>query len=97
MSNSTDSPLLRVNDLSVQFQLQRGMLGRRAGIVQAVDRVSLSIQRGKTLGLVGESGCGKSTLGRAILRLIPAAGGSVSFDGVDILSLAKTDMRRMRR
>ena len=97
MSKSTDSPLLRVDDLSVQFQLKRGVLGRRGGVVRAVDRVSLSIRRGKTLGLVGESGCGKSTLGRAILRLIPAAGGSVSFDGVDILALGKADMRRMRR
>lgn len=97
MSESTTRPLLRVKDLSVQFTLQRGLFGRKPRIVRAVDGVSLSIQRGKTLGVVGESGCGKSTLGRAILRLIPAGGGSVSFDGCDIFTLGRDEMRRMRR
>ncbi|MCH7808637.1 MAG: ATP-binding cassette domain-containing protein, partial [Planctomycetes bacterium] len=59
--------LLTVRNLRVHFPIQRGLLGRRAGMIRAVDGVDLQIPRGTTLGLVGESGCGKTTLGRAIL------------------------------
>ncbi len=87
---------LKVEELTVHFPASRGPL-RRAGVLRAVDGVSLQVERGAALGLVGESGCGKSTLGRAILRLIPANGGRVMLDGVDLLSLRGADLRRMRR
>ncbi|MGE0449843.1 MAG: ABC transporter ATP-binding protein [Vicinamibacterales bacterium] len=73
----------------------RGTGERR--VVRAVDGVSLDIQQGETLGLVGESGCGKTTLGRAILRLIEPTGGRVIVGGVDVASLSADDLRRQRR
>ena len=74
-------PLLTVENLSVHFPLGTGE------VVRAVDGVSLTVERGETLGLVGESGCGKSTTGRALLRLLPATGGRVVFDTTDVTAL----------
>ena len=82
--------LLEVQHLKKYFKTNRGML-------HAVDDVSFSIEKGKTLGLVGESGCGKSTTGRSVLRLIEPTEGKVLFDGVDVASLNKKEMRRMRQ
>ena len=89
--------LLDVRDLKVHFPVRRGILQRIADHKRAVDGVSFSIARGETLGLVGESGCGKTTVGRAILRLVPATGGEVLFDGRDVFSLGGTSLRQMRR
>ena len=90
-------PLLDVRDLKVHFPVRRGILQRIVDHKRAVDGVSFSIARGETLGLVGESGCGKTTVGRAILRLVPATGGEVLFDGRDVFSLGGTSLRQMRR
>jgi ABC-type oligopeptide transport system ATPase subunit len=86
-----------VKDLQVHFPIRRGLLQRTVGHVKAVDGVSFTLNRGETLGLVGESGCGKTTAGRALLRLIPATGGTAAFDGQDIFSLAPEAMRTLRR
>ena len=70
-------PLLIVRDLKKHFPLKKGILGRAAGAVQAVDDVSFDVQKGETLGIVGESGCGKSTTSRLIMALIdPTCRGS---------------------
>ena len=83
-------PLLEVKNLKKYFKTSRGML-------HAVDDVSFSIERGKTLGIVGESGCGKSTLGRTILRLTEPTSGQILFEGKDIAALSREQMRRQRR
>ena len=82
--------ILEVRGLKKYFKTPSGML-------HAVDDVTFSIERGKTLGIVGESGCGKSTTGRCILRLIEPTSGQVVFDGVDISVLSKSEMRKMRK
>jgi oligopeptide/dipeptide ABC transporter ATP-binding protein len=84
-------PLLEVTDLAVHFPLAGGQ------VVRAVDGVSFSVDKGETLGVVGESGCGKSTTGRALLRLLPATAGSVRFAGRDVLSLPAGELRGLRR
>ncbi len=90
--------LVEVRQLSKVFPLGESAFGGRAkGEVRAVEDVSLEIAAGETLGLVGESGSGKSTLGRLILRLIEASGGTVSFDGVDVLRASGGQLRRLRR
>jgi oligopeptide/dipeptide ABC transporter ATP-binding protein len=86
--------LVDVDDLEVHFRVGRG---RDHRVVRAVDRVSFEIRRGETLGLVGESGCGKSTTGLALLRLVEPTAGHVRFDGQDVGSLSRRDLRRWRR
>lgn len=88
MSNNV--PLIETRNLKKYFQTKRGPL-------HAVDDVSIRIFKGKTLGVVGESGCGKSTLGRTVLRLLEATGGDVLYNGENILSYNKAQMKEMRK
>jgi peptide/nickel transport system ATP-binding protein len=76
--------LLEVQDLKVHFPIRGGIMGRVVGHVKAVDGISFSVEAGQTVGLVGESGSGKSTTGKAILGLVPLAGGKIIFNGEDI-------------
>jgi len=89
--------LLEVKGLKKYYPIQRGLLGRTVGWLQAVDDVSLSIKNGETLGLVGESGCGKSSLGRTLLRLEEPTAGEVLFLGENIIDFNREQMRRIRR
>ena len=90
--------LLEVRGLKVHFPITQGLLiERQVGSVHAVDGVDLEIERGETLGLVGESGCGKSTVSKAILRLVEPTEGTVTFDGTEVTGLKEQEMRRLRR
>ena len=84
--------MLEVDGLTKYFSA--GILQKRH--VKAVDGISFCIEKGKTLGLVGESGCGKTTIGRLIMRLIEPTGGRVLFDDIDLLSLKKSELRKIR-
>jgi oligopeptide transport system ATP-binding protein len=97
MIDRSVEPLLSVRDLKKYFPQRRGLFGRETGQVRAVDGVSFDVWKGETLGLVGESGCGKSTTGRALLRLLEPTSGHVTFDGVEVGSLDRDGLRRMRR
>ncbi len=94
----TSEPLLEVTDLVKHFPIRSGIvIEREVGRVHAVDGVSLSLNEGETLGLVGESGCGKSTLCRAILQLTPPTSGSVRFRGEELVGKSRRDLRPIRR
>ena len=90
MESAAGEPILEVKGLKKYFPTKRGLL-------HAVDDVNFSIQKGNTMGLVGESGCGKSTVGRLLLRLTEATDGEILFAGQDIRKLDKTSMRHIRR
>ena len=90
------APLLEVTDLVKRYGTGGLARGPR-GVVHAVNGVSFDLAAGETLGLVGESGSGKSTVGRTILRLVPATGGSVRFDGVDVFAASPEELRGLRR
>ena len=89
--------LLEVTDLVKEFPIRSGFLRRVTGAVQAVSGVSLSVDHGETVGVVGESGCGKSTLGRTIMGLLQATSGSVRFDGEELVGRSAGAMRPFRR
>jgi oligopeptide/dipeptide ABC transporter ATP-binding protein len=95
---SADDVLVQVDNLVKYFPVRSaGLIRRTVGQVQAVDDVSLTIPRGKTLGLVGETGSGKSTLARCVAGLIPVTSGRVTFNGRDITNLSRRAMRPVRR
>ncbi|MDE0808156.1 MAG: ATP-binding cassette domain-containing protein [Alphaproteobacteria bacterium] len=89
--------LLKVTDLKKHFPITEGILVKTAvAHVKAVDGISFEVRRGETLGLVGESGCGKSTTGRCILQLDPPSSGSIVYNGVDLSTISRAEMNKLR-
>jgi oligopeptide/dipeptide ABC transporter ATP-binding protein len=92
------SELVRVRDLVKHFPITRGIIfQRKIGAVRAVDGVSFEIERGETLGIVGETGCGKSTTAKLVMRLLDATAGEIDFDGKDITRLRRGALKAARR
>src|SRR5574342_1217490 len=89
--------LLKVDNLKKYFPITGGVLGKQTGSVKAVDDISFWVNKGETLGLVGESGCGKSTTGRMLMRLTDPTEGQVVFEGKDLVTLSDSDMRKTRK
>ncbi|MEO9325147.1 dipeptide ABC transporter ATP-binding protein [Nocardioides sp. C4-1] len=89
--------VLTAENLVKHYPIKSGILRRTIGHVRALDGVSFELKAGETLGIVGESGCGKSTLGRMLMRLEEPTDGTLTVDGVDVYSLGRSEMRRMRR
>ncbi|CQR57015.1 ABC transporter ATP-binding protein [Paenibacillus riograndensis] len=90
------SAILEVRNLKKHYPIRKGFFAKQVGAVKAVDGITLSVEKGETLAVVGESGCGKSTTGRAILRLIEPTDGEILFDGTDVRSLDTEQLRRFR-
>ena len=91
-------PLLEVRDLQKYFPVTRGIIfQKQVGAVKAVDGLSFTVNKGETMGLVGETGCGKSTTGRLLTRLLEPSDGSIVFEGRDITHLSRRDMRPLRK
>ena len=97
-ATASNEILVDVKDLKIYFPVMAGFIvSRKIAENKAVDDISFSVNRGETVGLVGESGCGKSTTGRCILQLYRSTEGQIIFDGVDLNTLRGNDLRRMRR
>ena len=97
MSTGSNEPLLRVRGLTKHFPVRGGIFLRTTGHVHAVDDVSFDLDVGGTVGLVGESGCGKSTVGKTLLRLHEPTRGQVLFEGRDITTMGRKELRQLRR
>ena len=92
------SPILQLNDVQTHFPVESGFLFRhQTGTVKAVDGITLSVQRGEVLGLVGESGCGKSTLARTIMQLVPTTAGTVLLEGRNLTAVSAAELLVARR
>jgi peptide/nickel transport system ATP-binding protein/oligopeptide transport system ATP-binding protein len=96
-SNGSVERLVDVKNLVKYFPVRGGLLQRVVAWVQAVDDVSFYVNKGETLGLVGESGCGKTTVGRTMLRLLEPTSGSVRLGDVDVFNLRRRELKAMRR
>lgn len=97
LDGSKKNVLLDIKGVKKHFPIRKGFFNRQVGSVRALDGINLQVFPGETLGLVGESGCGKSTLGRIVLRLLPATEGTVTIDGVDVLSCNASQLKSLRR
>ncbi len=93
---SDDEILLKVKDLKKYFVVNKNLFGKPTAYLKAVDNVSFTLKRGKTLGIVGESGCGKTTMGRTILRLYDVTGGEVLFNGEDVSKISDKEFNKLR-
>ncbi|MFP8955446.1 ABC transporter ATP-binding protein [Natrialbaceae archaeon A-CW3] len=94
---ATTEPILSVDDLKKYYPITSGILNRHVGDVKAVDGVSFDLYPGETLAIVGESGCGKSTLAETLLQLHEPTAGSVRYDGTDLATLGRSELREVRR
>jgi len=94
---SESETLLHVEGLKLHFPVGKGMFSGHKSLIRAVDGVNISVQKGETLGLVGESGCGKSTTARAIAQLYRPTAGTVNFKGVDITKLSSSELLKARK
>lgn len=94
---NNQAPILKITDLVKHFPIKTGLFNRVSGNVFAVDGVSLELNKGETLGLVGESGCGKSTVARMIVQLIKPTGGTVKLHGVDLSTLSSKKLKEIRQ
>ena len=96
-SGSTQTPLVELQHLTKHFSVKQGVFARGKGVVHAVEDVSLVVNKGETLGIVGESGCGKTTTARLMVKLLEATSGRILFEGEDITDLSRHRMRQLRQ
>jgi len=92
----TAPAILKIENLKKYYYVTAGLIARKVGDIRAVDDISLQMNQGEVLGLVGESGCGKSTLGKAIIRLEEPTSGEIYFDGTDVIKMGKGELRKLR-
>src|SRR5436305_550405 len=98
MTTTSETPLIEVRNLVKHFPVKRGVIFQRPGAaVRAVDGLSFDVQRGESLGIVGETGCGKSTTARLLVRLLEPTSGQIVFDGRDITHVAASQLKPLRR